>query len=340
MTSRAFAAVCAVLATSCGGSPATEGASEPRAAEDTAAPETPAAPGYVVHEWGLVDVAAAGAVELAAGPGQPEDGTAIIVRKPVLYVRLDPGLDAVTFAARVTVPGGAIVEHWPPGEVGGATLAWPRVEATPSCAEAARDLPVAREAVRGLTRACDTPDGYCEVADLPGYVAEGSACLQVGSEQGTLLFYRASLPSLELPIALTRSGDAPSVRASADGVGELLRITRLPNGLLRSARVAAPEAGATVALPAATSPLDAPGERARMAEALRARGLTDPEAEAFLRAWAGELFEPQSARTSPPVLGDVLLYWLPRADVDRMAPLALEPPPRELSRAILVRVEL
>ncbi len=338
MTRSTWCALFALAVSGCGGSSAgSESTAEP---VPVAPPDTPAAPGFTVHEWGLVDVTAAGTVELAAGPGQPEDGTAIIVRKPVLYVRLDPGLDAVSFGARVTIPGGAIVEHWPPGEVDGSTLAWPRVEATPSCAETARDLPVAREAVRSPTRACDTPDGYCEVADLPGYVAEGSACLHVGSEQGTLLFYRASLPRLDLPLQLTASGDAVNARASADGVGELLRITRQPNGLLRSARVAAPAAGATVALPAASSPLDAPGERARMAEALRAHGLTDPEAEAFLRAWAGELFEPITARVSPPVLGDVVLYWLPRADVDRMAPLALEPPPRELARAILVRVEL
>ncbi|MCA9605435.1 MAG: hypothetical protein KC619_07560, partial [Myxococcales bacterium] len=189
----------------------------PPASSDEAA----AAPSYEVHEWGLIDVDASGAVEVAAGPGRPQP--AISVRKPVLYVRLDDGLDTMRFAARVQIPGGTIVEHWPAGQLSGDVLEWPAVEAGPCAPTAARETP--RDRV--MQRACDTPDGYCEVFDLPGYVADGSACLDVGGVDATLLFYRGALAAVTLPYRVSRSGDAVVVEAARDlpaPVGELWRI--------------------------------------------------------------------------------------------------------------------
>lgn len=317
-----------------------EGAPAPTSGAEQATPEAPATPGYALHEWGLVDVAAGGTVELAAGPGQPD--APLEVRKPVLYVRLDPGIDALTFSAAVSVPGGTIVEHWPAGDVAGGALSWPRVEARACDGAPTRDLPEQRESRRNPSRACDTVDGYCEVADLPGYVADGSACLRVGEQEGTLLFYRAALPSTRLPLELSRAGDAIVARATSDhGVaGTLVRIARDASGL-RIARVAAPSApGATATLPAPTQALDAAREREGLVRELTGLGLTAPEAEAFARAWSSELFEPQPTRSLMRPSAGVVLYWMPREDVDRMAPLTLDPPPRELVRAILVRVEL
>ncbi len=324
-------------AQACGGSSATTSTVTPPAPNGDA--PAVADPSYVIHEWGLIDVDVGGAVEVAAGPGIPAAAPAA-VRKPVLYVGLDEGVDAQRFSVRVRIPSGSIVEHWPAGEGGGDTLARPSVGAR-RCGGAARDVTLD---TRMIALACDTPDGYCEVYDLPGYVAEGSACLRVGGEDATLLFYRGALGGVSLPYRVSRSpGGDVIVEATRDlpaPIGELWRVSHVPTGTAVT-RASPPRSGQRVAL-GAPAPADVAESRARLAADLAALGLTPAEAEAFLRAWTRELFSVSSgelARRSAPVREE-LLYWLPVEDADRIAPLELAPPPRELRRAILVRVAL
>jgi len=66
--------------------------------------------------------------------------------------------------------------------------------------------------------------------------------------------------------------------------------------------------------------------RARLTEALRARGLTAPEARSLVSTWRDELFaaEPHA------------VYFVPRDAYDRMLPLQITPAPTELVRVGLV----
>lgn len=329
-----------VLLQACGGStPTAATPAEDEAVQPAPVAEASGPPSYEVHEWGLIDVAPGGATEVAAGPGRP--APAMTVRKPVLYVRLDEGVDTIRFGARVEIPGGSIVEHWPAGQVSGAVLEWPEIEAR-VCAPAAEREPV--RDTRMLGRACDTPDGYCEVDDLPGYVADGSACLRVAGAEATLLFYRGALSSVTLPYRVSRSPSGEVVveatRALPAPVGDLWRVRHMPGAGTAVARVTPPTSGAaTLGEPEVTG---AEGARARLAADLETLGLTTAEGDAFLRAWTEALFGPSNeatARRAARVTEEVL-YWLPREDADRIAPLTLTPAPRALRRAILVRVAI
>src|SRR5260221_4945122 len=69
---------------------------------------------FDVDEWGLVDVdLASGRAELSAGPGRP--ARPMIARKPALYFHLLAG-SAATLSVVVRVPGGTLLESFPPGE--------------------------------------------------------------------------------------------------------------------------------------------------------------------------------------------------------------------------------
>ena len=50
---------------------------------------------------------------------------------------------------------------------------------------------------------------------------------------------------------------------------------------------------------------------------------------------AGGLVDPFHMRH-----GDVLVYWLPKRVIDRLAPLTFEPAPLHVKRAMMVRVSL
>lgn len=67
--------------------------------------------------------------------------------------------------------------------------------------------------------------------------------------------------------------------------------------------------------------------RARMREALLARGLGAPESDALLDVWSDELFGAGAARA---------IYFVPRAVYDRMLPMRIAPTPTELVRVGVV----
>ena len=68
---------------------------------------------------------------------------------------------------------------------------------------------------------------------------------------------------------------------------------------------------------------------------LRSIGLTNPEAEAFERAWFGELFDGEAA--TPHAFPDAVLFFLPAAAVDAFSHLAPDPAPTSMVRAMAVR---
>jgi len=362
--------VLGMLAGACDGSDGDEGASAEGAA-NAGAGETSAGvgegeqvaqpqeeePHYAVHEWGLVDqVLGEEATEIAAGPGQPAQGGAPVEvapgpspvnmaplpavvppdhsmrmapRKPVLYVHLLEPTRALTFTATVTLPGGRLLEHWPAGEVSGDTVRWARVEAqAESCAGSAYPA-------RGGEGCTGVADGYCEAAELRTYETEDGACLRVGGQSYNHLFYRGDTVGPALPLALERAGRAVEAtwQPETAPVGAVLRVTRA-EGAVRVRRVEFGACGEEFRIEPADSTEGVAEATAELSRLLREQGLSEPEAQAFERAWMDALFGADAR------VGDALLYFLPGELVAPVASLLLEPPPDELKRVMLVRVDL
>ena len=326
--------------------PSVESANEtPGPTQPQAAPPAPAA--FDVHEWGLIDVYTDGQIELAAGPGsaasqpavaptQPAYRPPMPMRKPVVYFHLAPEVQRLDVRLEVHIAG-TMIETWPTptSQVGADQVVWQG--ALTQCPEGAHSA-ANDSAVQNARANCQTPDHVCEVADLPTYETSDGACVEVGAQTGRFLFYRGDLPhgttfpiavSPQATLALSTALDHPVFLVS-EGAGSMHEA--------HVGELALPTAqGAQPNLPRADS-LIAPFT----AELIRA-GLTADEARAFMAAWSASLFggeEPAQAtrrdRAVPPPEG-TLLYFLPRADIERLAPMTITPTPRSLERVMVVR---
>lgn len=309
---------------------------------------------YEVHEWGVIDVQEGGASEVAAGAGRPPPSMS--VRKPVLYFHLDPSIDRLSVDVSARIVGGTIYETYPADTRPSPDVAhWSaslrpahcatQPDGTPSGDEASRDRG------RRWVRACDTPDGICEVTELPRYDASTASCVEVGGVQAGMLFYRG-VTSPRLPLSVERLDDF-SVRVTSTGdmtgaPNVVLRVSTAmtgpwPMGHVVISRVALPERGASVSLPVGSVAVDRTATRAELAVHLAALGLDAAESTAFLDEWVTGLFgaEPGAAPTgAPPIPQDAVIYLLPESAVDGIAHLELSPAPGRLRRAFVVRVIL
>lgn len=306
---------------------------------------------YELHEWGVVDVDATGAVEISAGAGQPQ--RPMSVRKPVVYAHLLDGATEATFGLRVTLGAGTFVEHAPTTTITGTTLEWPHVIAHAAhCTPAERELTDATSARRGARMSCGTSDGICEITELPRYDAPSSACLDVDGAQVGLLFYRAQVPTVTLPIAVQRASDltltVSATSALAGTPGGLIRLSTAlsgpwPQGRVVVSRAGFPASGASVTMPVGTEVITRAAGIAELGHAIQTLGLTEDEASAFMAGWADELFG-ADAGARDQVGGvrhqDVLLFFLPASAIDPIARLQATPSPRAIHRAIMVRIDL
>lgn len=337
--------------------------------------ETPGgtAGAYDVHEWGLMralpgDVLSAGAI---APPRRIEPMT---VDKPVLYFHADAPLTLST--VNVDASGGAIAEVWPePPRTGEAWhVTWRDVALDPTGACAPSALPLLTDPT-----CTSLPAGeLCEVASLGVVRVPGVACVRTAGVVDSLLFYRARTSSFTPPLRFERSPAVyEEVSVTNEGTlpipGWLVRLSDT-YGSVRALAVRPPGPGETLvvgadfARAADTGLVDdeavadmpvAPGSPEPGRIAVRASmieiGLTDGEADAFLRAWDRMLFgvEPTAAdRTVLDVLtaddmrttdedgelapAESFVYFLPEASVDGVARLTFDPPPRTVYRAMAI----
>jgi hypothetical protein len=184
---------------------------------------------------------------------------------------------------------------------------------------------------------CPASDGYCEVADLPSYETADAACVDVGDEQGRLLFYRGLLsPGTRLPLSVEGAASTLRIR-TAETLPQRIYLVRDEQAFLLH-----PSANNATLLEADAEPCDG---AASFTRDLLDAGLTEGEANAFMRAWSASLFEGdvQSRERMRLWRGAeigaefTLLYFLPRADIERLAPMQVTPTPRRLERVMAVR---
>lgn len=327
---------------------------EAEGTEVAEAAEAAAPTGYELHEWGLLDVAPGGHYELAAGPGDPQPPTPAPTiatpsqmrpttalppgptgiptsrpptggrRKPVVYVHADA---PVEFQLEVHTSG-PLAEHWPPTTVESQMVRW-QVAAQPGACTSGT-YPTADS-----PQCADAPDGYCELADLPGYETADGACLTVDGQTWDHLFYRSGGSAPTLPIRVTSNAGEVSIEnvSLASPQGGVYRFSRTGSETVVQ-RIDMPAVGATATMAQGTT---SPGVRAELSGLLRSGGLTNDEAQAFEQAWFDELFDNGSTGGAP-VVADAIIYILPAAHLDPVSRLVAEPAPTQIKRMFWVRV--
>ncbi len=353
----------------CGGNETQEPAQAPVTAPE---PPPPPPPVYDLHEWGVLDVGPDGGVVgyqagSLHGPTGGLGAAGVGYGLPILYVHLGEGVDAATIDLELrALQGLQHVEWFPrPGDdrSPASTISW-HVEATRGACPAERRYPVVAEAgCVGIL------DHQCEAASLAAFENPESACLGVSDARQHLLFYRSAPtpdpngnppPPLELPLETTHAGYRADLElerkaGSTDStVGSIWFVARgyqryglglrgrsggagrgglvVPSPILAE-RIDWPAPGGRVTVPFPETELSGEDGQRALREDLIAHGLTAPEAAAFEEGWRESLFGPRAPAA-------MLLYWLPRSDVDELVAIDATPPPRAVHRATLVRVLL
>jgi len=252
-------------------------------------------------------------------------------RKPVLYFHLDAPSPAFTFDLTVSLGSTArVVEHFPAGELTEHGVGWTQIglaqETCPGGPYPAEDS----EVCEGVS------DGYCEAAELATYVSDDAGCLTVGGVQQNFLFYRGAGPAPDLPLTIARGADGTVTVTNATmvtPVGQMLRLWR-DGDTIRVSQSPIPQQGHSVQVPVpAAAATEAHREMIRTQ--LSAVGLTEGEAQAFERAWFGELFD--ASVPTPHAFEDAVLFFLPPAQVDGFAHIEATPAPSTTVRAMAVR---
>jgi hypothetical protein len=330
------------------------------------------APRFELHEWGLIgyDALAEDARFAAAVSGGARRARAAARAdrigdgfgsggKPVLYVHTDAR--DLQVRVRVQIPGGEIVEHLPrAAHVDGTTVTWPPVRASRGACPTTERVGLDDPHCRGL------PDGYCEGVENPEFDTADAACLQTpDGARHNHLFYRGAVPIAGLPLRFARASGGDGVEVAAQGAvpvsGKLLVVRLVPgHGDPHVVELVPPAPGAgPVTLPTDGPARSCDDARAALRDGLRERGLTGPEAEAFLRAWGASLFggedapggggsdgtaaasagaaHPSRALAPSPYAA---YYFLPEAALAERLPLDVEPAPARLARAMLVKADL
>ncbi|WP_236604464.1 hypothetical protein [Sandaracinus amylolyticus] len=328
--------------------------------------------GLAVHEWGVIDVRAdrgpLGELALSGVPGRgvPRDELMRDVpvplglsptptptpprppvgrpRAPLLYVHLPPGHAPIDLSVRVELPGGTIEEHWPLTSDHDERTQWVRWRATArteSCTGSSYPAPGEAPCDQALRF-------YCEASELRRYEASDAACLEVDGRDFNHLFYRGALPA-RLPLQITRAEDG-TLRVHHAGEsalpGRLVLVHREDDPSATRVRVIdVPAPGATISVTTPDAAID-PARDAIYGALRESFALTDAEVAAFRAAWDVSFFGGARAEIEglrrqafvPPI--DSLFYWLPEREVERIAPLAIEPRPEHVRRAMLIRVDL
>ncbi|HWB76835.1 MAG TPA: hypothetical protein VG755_17835 [Nannocystaceae bacterium] len=298
----------------------------------TAAPAI--VPRLAVHEWGtftavagddgvalewrplvgpsdlptfVYDITKAGIRDLGANGKGDMTGT-MRMETPVIYFYATEPIDV---SVAVGFPSGSITEWYPKAKsIGSHGIDWGTVRILPD-----EDVVLpqdrsdshyypARKADADVVRVCDA----------------------AGAEHEGFLFYRG-VGGGALQLAVTLDGDRMSLRdRGATPLREAI-VFENREGAIGIATID-PKSGERFARPALDDTLEAAIDlvEARLLDS----GLRPAEVDAMIETWRGDWFEP----------GLRVIYLLPRAETDAMLPLAMMPPPQELVRTMVGRIEV
>jgi hypothetical protein len=280
--------------------------------------------GPVVHEWGTFTSVAGAAGEpvlwqpLAAPPDlpcfvnrlndlSPKTATAYVrMETPVIYFYTPRAL-SVTVGVRF--PQGMITEWYPPAASVqpsaaspqfGMAMEW-KAEIDP---EAQPRFPMERR-----------PSRYYAARETD------AAPLRAGSQQEKLIFYRG-IGNFNIALRPRFAGDG-ALEVSDAGIDPVREAILFEN---RGGKIA----WRPVNAPERESSGDLAALRGRMEQILAGEGLFPKEARAMLETWRDSWFED----------GARVLYIVPRAQVDAVLPLTIDPAPVALARVFVGRIEM
>jgi hypothetical protein len=288
------------------------------------------APRFSVHEWGTLTAVAGTRGDplmwrpLAAPQDLPrfvyslgasadsrfrsKSAMAALARleTPVLYIHADEPFQA-SISARF--PAGLLTEWYPQARAGGSELRWARVEVRPG------------EAIAFPSE--DEPSHYYQARRAK------AAPLTVRSERSAehegFLFYRG-VGMVDLPLRVASAQGRLRVERLANAPAEAILFENL-DGRVAWERVALEGRQTWIERPPAAGVTELEVE---LADLLVAQGLFPDEADAMIATWAESWFEE----------GVRVFYLMPRAQVDAVLPLRVDPQPADLARVMVGRLEL
>jgi hypothetical protein len=289
--------------------------------------------GVTVHEWGTFTSIAGengAAVEWQQQNG-PADLPCFVQRDrvnvkwswrgtvrmetPVLYFYTP---DQITMNVSVRFRRGVITEWFPPAQVrirplSGSdyegTIAWTRIDISPG---ATTDFPQEPESSSHYYTARRTD----------------AAPIQVDGARERFLFYRG-VGQFAPPISASVSdnGTAEVWSSGNEPIGDIVLFENRGGEMTYQAR----RGGSARMTVDATGPVsESNPPRAELVNILTANGLYEREAAAMVATWADSWFEE----------GTRLFYVVPRSFIDAVLPLIIDPPPAELTRVFIGRLEL
>jgi hypothetical protein len=244
----------------------------------------------------------------AAGGLRTKGATAALARleTPVLYFHADAPLTA---SVRARFPSGLLTEWYPQALASGPELHWRGVEVRPGDDQAYPTEP--------------GPSRYYharEASAAPLRVRSGGTF-----EREDFLFYRG-VGVIELPLRVDSSGGPLRLESLANAPTEVIVFENV-DGRVAWSRQALDARRATLERPPAA---DVEELQAKLSALLSAEGLNSQEAEAMVATWSDSWFEE----------GVRLIYLMPRAQVDAVLPLRVDPEPEATVRVMVGRLEL
>jgi hypothetical protein len=289
------------------------------------------APGekLTVHEWGtFTSVAGADGVPLVWNPfSGPTDLPRFVHRPDPLLGYLDKRAYRPTIrmetpvlyfysgretavSVKVDFPRGAITEWYPQGQLTGRGIDWGTVHVRPGAPD---QFP--REAQASHYYPARETDAAPIQVLTPGL-----------TQDEKFLFYRG-VGTFPLPVRITLANDRVTVKnLGKDPVPAILFENRNGRSGFRVLGAIRDSVGAErpeLAMPTSEA-------MAELERTLIKSGLYEKEARAMLKTWRDSWFEE----------GIRLFYIVPRAAVDAILPLTLDPKPQELSRVFVGRAEI
>jgi hypothetical protein len=292
----------------------------------------PMAPGLTVHEWGTFTSIAGkdGAAVWWRAQEGPTDLPCFVVRDsanfkrsvlgtvrmetPVLYFYAQ---DNITVQVKVRFRQGVITEWFPPAAVAidnaarrdfEGTLAWNDVKVMPGLAA---DFPV--------------ENGYSHYYEAR---RTDASPLHASSETERFLFYRGVghfAPPISAVTAL--DGKLTVLSARNQAIGDVILFENR-GGAVNYQVLHMPDD--TLSLDPSPAGAASSAPRQEMLRILTDNGLYAREAEAMVDTWSDSWFEE----------GTRLFYVVPRAAVDAILPLEIDPVPGDITRVFIGRLEL